>query len=289
MILVTGATGNLGKSTIDFLLEKGIPSNSIAAMVRDETRKDDVLEKGISIRIGDYDNYDQLVAAFAGIDKLLLVSGTDIANRGKQHKNVVEAAKVAGVKHIYYTSFERKNETETSPISFIASSHIETEKLIKASELTFTLFRNNLYLDVLPWFFGAHVLQTGVFLPAGDTRVALTLRRDMAEAIANVLTSNGHENMEYALSNTENVTMGEIARELGGIVGKEVPYISPTNNVYVETLTKENVPAEFVKMFAGFAEAIKQGEFEVHTNDLAKLLGRKPTTVKQYLKMVYAS
>jgi NAD(P)H dehydrogenase (quinone) len=289
MILVTGATGNIGKSTIDFLLKKGISSTNIVAMVRDEEKAVDLKSKGVVVRIGDYDNYNQLVTAFAGIEKLLLVSGSDIANRAKQHENAVKAAKEAGVKHILYTSFERKNETETSPISFVAGSHIATENLIKESGLTYTLFRNNLYLDVLPWFFGEKVLETGVFLPAGETKAALTLRDDMAEATANVLTSEGHENKEYALSNTENLNIGEVAKSLSEIVGKEVPYRSPTKEIFIETLTNANVPAEFVGMFAGFAEAIKQGEFEINTNDLENLLGRRPTTAKQYLKMVYAS
>jgi NAD(P)H dehydrogenase (quinone) len=289
MILVTGATGNFGKSTIDFLLKKGISSTNIVAMVRDEEKAVDLKSKGVVVRIGDYDNYNQLVTAFAGIEKLLLVSGSDIANRAKQHENAVKAAKEAGVKHILYTSFERKNETETSPISFVAGSHIATENLIKESGLTYTLFRNNLYLDVLPWFFGEKVLETGVFLPAGETKAALTLRDDMAEATANVLTSEGHENKEYALSNTENLNIGEVAKSLSEIVGKEVPYRSPTKEIFIETLTNANVPAEFVGMFAGFAEAIKQGEFEINTNDLENLLGRRPTTAKQYLKMVYAS
>lgn len=289
MILVTGATGNLGKSTIDFLLKKGFSSTDIVALVRDEEKAADLKSKGITLRIGDYDQYNQLVKAFAGVDKLLLVSGSDIANRAKQQENAVKAAKEAGVKHILYTSFERKNETETSPISFVASSHISTEHLIRKSGMAYTIFRNNLYMDVLPWFFGENVIETGVFLPAGDTKAALTLRDDMAEAVANVLMAEGHANKEYSFSNTENVSIGEVAKALSEVVGKEIPYVSPSTEVYVETLTNANVPAEFVGMFAGFSEAIKQGEFEVESSDFENILGRKPTSVKQYLSMVYGS
>jgi NAD(P)H dehydrogenase (quinone) len=289
MILVTGATGNFGKSTIDFLLNKGISSTKIMALVRDEEKALDLKSKGVALRIGDYDHYDQLVAAFNGIEKLLLVSGSDIVNRAKQHENVVNAAKEAGVKHILYTSFERKNETETSPISFVAASHMATENMIKKSGMTYTIFRNNLYLDVLPWFFGENVIETGVFLPAGQTKSAMALRDDMAEATANVLISEGHENKEYAFSNIENVSIADVARSLSEITGKDIPYICPTNELYVETLTKANVPGEFVGMFAGFSEAIKQGEFEVEKTDLETLLGRKPTTARQYLAVVYGS
>src|SRR5690606_12263053 len=108
-------------------LNKGIAANTISALVRDEAKASDLKQKGLNLKIGDYDNYDSLLAAFQGIDKLLLVSGTDLANRSKQQLNAVKAAKEAGVKHILYTSFERKNETENSPIAFLAQSHIDTD------------------------------------------------------------------------------------------------------------------------------------------------------------------
>jgi NAD(P)H dehydrogenase (quinone) len=113
MILVTGATGHFGKSTIDFLLKKGISSTNIVALVRDEEKAADLKNKGVVLRIGDYDNYTSLVNAFKGVEKLLFVSGSDIFKRGAQHQNVVTAAKEAGVQHIVYTSFQGKNETES--------------------------------------------------------------------------------------------------------------------------------------------------------------------------------
>lgn len=289
MILVTGATGHFGKAIIDFLIKKGIPANNISALVRDATKAQDLKTKGINLKIGDYDNYASLLEAFKSVDKLLLVSGTDVVNRGKQHVNAVNAAKEAGVKHIIYTSFERKNETEASPIALLAKSHIDTENHIKASGMAFTILRNNLYLDALPMFFGEQVLETGIFLPAGDTKSAFALRKDLAEAAANILTSQGHENKEYALSNTENISLQEIAQDLTAIAGKQINYVSPPQDVYVETLTKAKVPAEYIGMFAGFAEAIRQGEFSAEKTDLENLLGRKPTTAKAFLKEVYAT
>ncbi|MEQ9092397.1 MAG: SDR family oxidoreductase [Balneola sp.] len=289
MILITGATGNYGKSTIDFLLRKGVSSTNIVALVRDEEKAADLKSKGVEVRVGDYNNYEQLVIALKGIDKLLLISGSDLVKRDQQHQNVVNAANEAGVKHIVYTSFERKNETETSPIAFVAASHIATENWIKSSGMHYTILRNNLYMDLLPWFFGEKVMETGVFLPAGDTKAAFALRDDMAEATANVLITEGHENKVYNFSNSENVSIGEMATLLGGIVGKEIPYTSPSSEVFVETLTNAKVPADFVGMFAGFSAAIQQGEFTVANSDLENILGRKPTTTKQFLSMVYAS
>ena len=119
MILITGATGNFGNVTIDFLLEKGARLGTIAALVSHRKKAADLLLKGIIVRIGDYDNYASLLEAFKGVHKLLLVSGTDLENRGKQHENATKAAKEAGVKYILYTSYERKNETEYSPVAFL--------------------------------------------------------------------------------------------------------------------------------------------------------------------------
>lgn len=287
-ILVTGASGNFGKATIDFLLNKGIDPTNISALVRDESKAVDLATKGINIKIGDYDNYDSLLAAFQGIDKLLLVSGTDLANRSAQQLNVVKAAKEAGVKHILYTSFERKNETETSPIAFLAQSHIDTDNAIKASGMQYTIFRNNLYLDVLPMFLGEQVLETGIYFPAGEGQAAYVSRNDLAEAVAVVLSSEGHENKEYAMNNIEDYSMNDIAETLSTITNKEVPYINPISEEYAETLKSAGVPGEYIGMFVGFAAAIKQGEFNTESTDLEKLLSRKPMTLAEFLKQVYS-
>lgn len=289
MILVTGATGHLGKATIEFLLAKGVAASEISALVRDEAKAQDLKAKGITLKIGDYDNYESLVSAFKGVDKLLLVSGSDVANRAKQQENGVLAAKEAGVKHILYTSFERKNETGTSPVSFLADSHLQTEKIIKASGMDYTIFRNNLYFDALPMFFGENVAESGIFLPAGETKSSFALRKDMAEATANVLIGQGHENKEYSFSNSEKVSVGDIAKSLGEVLGKDISYTSPSSEVYVESLSKAGVPEQYIGVFNGFAEAIKQGEFDITNNDLEKILGRKPATVKSFLTETYAS
>jgi len=289
MILVTGATGNLGKATIEFLLEKGVQASEISALVRDESKAQDLKAKGITLKIGDYDNYESLVSAFKGVDKLLLVSGSDVANRAKQQENGVLAAKEAGVKHILYTSFERKNETGTSPVSFLADSHLQTEKIIKASGMDYTIFRNNLYFDALPMFFGENVAENGIILPAGETKSSFALRKDMAEATANVLIGQGHENKEYSFSNSEKVSVGDIAKSLGEVLGKDISYTSPSSEVYVEALSKAGVPEQYIGVFNGFAEAIKQGEFDITNNDLEKILGRKPATVKSFLTETYAN
>ncbi len=287
MILITGAKGHLGTATIDFLLKKGTPAKDIAALVRDEAKAGDLKAKGITILIGDYNKYDSLLEAFKGVDKLLFVSGNDVVNRGPQQDNVVKAATEAGVGHVIYTSFIRKNETETSPIYIVAKSHLSTEKALKESGLTYTILRNNIYADYIPMFIGQNVTETGIFFPAGDSPVAFTLRNDMAEAAANILTSEGHENKDYALSNTEAVTFHDIAQFIGEAVGKEIVYVSPDPAAFVEVLTNAGLPTELIGVSAGFAEGFKQGEFSSTETDLDKLLGRKPGSVKDFLVGVY--
>jgi NAD(P)H dehydrogenase (quinone) len=283
MILITGSTGHLGKATIDFLLKK-IPADKIAALARDEKKAADLKAKGLDVRIGDYSNYSSLVAAFKEVDKLFFVSGNDVAVRQKQHETVVKAAKEAEVKHIIYTSFARRNESGTNPLGVVATSHIETDKLIKASGIPYTIMLNSLYADVLPMFFGDKVLETGIFLPAGDGKVPYTTRLDIAEAAANLLTTEGHENKEYIIANTENYSLQDAAGILSELSGQSVSYTSPTAEVYTDTLSKAGVPVEYIGMFASFSEAIKQGEFKTSTTDLEKLLGRKPVTLKNYFK-----
>jgi NAD(P)H dehydrogenase (quinone) len=289
MILVTGATGHFGKTSIDFLIKKGVPASSIAALVRDETKAADLKAKGVELRKGDYEDYDSLVKAFTGIEKLLLVSSSDISNRTGQQANAVKAAKEAGVKYILYTSFVRKDETDASPIAWVAQSHINTEKLIRESGMAYTIFRNNLYLDFVPVFIGEKVLETGIFWPAGHTAGAYALREEMAEAAVNVLTSTGHENKEYNISNTGAWTFQQVADTISQVSGKNISYTSPARETYKSVLTQAGVPELYVNMFAGFAEAIRIGEFDSATGtDLEKLLGRKPVSLESYLSTVYS-
>lgn len=285
-ILITGATGQFGAATINFLLKK-MPADNLVALVRDENKANELKAKGVAIKIGNYDDYASLVAAMKGIEKVLLISGNDIANRQKQHENVINAAKEAGVKHVVYTSFMRKNETKTSPLGMVAKSHIETDKFLINSGLAYTIMLNNLYADILPMFFGPQVLEAGIFLPTEDGLAAYATRSDMAEAAANILLVTGHENKKYFIANCENYSMDDAAEILSEIKGEEVEYASPTNKDYVETLVKAGFPQQMANSLVGFCEAIKQGEFATENTDLETLLGRKPTSLKDYFISVY--
>ena len=290
MILVTGATGHFGESTIDFLLKKGISSTNIVALVRDEEKAADLKNKEVALRIGDYDNYTSLVNAFKGVEKLLFVSGSDIFKRGTQHQNVVTAAKEAGVQHIVYTSFLGKNETESSPLWLVAQSHLQTEALLKESGMNYTILKNTLYMDFVPAFLGEKVLETGViYLPAGNGKVGAVLRSEMAETTANILTGSNHIGKIYRFTNHEAFSYQEVAQHLSETTGKTINYISPTADEYAHTLKEHGVPDDFIGLFSSFAVAQANGELEIVGSDLEQLLGRKPTSVKTFLNQVYSS
>jgi len=286
-MLITGSTGHFGGAVIEFLLQK-TDAGSIAALARNESKAEELKDKGIDVRIGDYDDYNSLVKALEGIEKLLFVSGSDVFNREQQHKNMVNAAKEAGVQHIIYTSFERKTESGDGPLGIVAKAHIETDRHIKDSGLTYTILRNNLYADGLPMFFGENVLENGIYLPAGDGKGAFAVRREMAEVAANVVAGEGHENKEYNVSNTRNYSMNDLASILSDISGREVKYNSPSVDEYKTTTNKAGVPDEAVKFTVMFCEAIKQGEFETSHSDMSTLLGRKPMSMKEFFQATYS-
>ena len=288
-ILVTGATGQLGSDVIDFLIEQTEPSR-VAALYRNEEKTQALRDKGVDLRKGDYDDYDSLLKAFEGVDKLYFVSGSDIAHRVPQHENVVKAAKEAGVSHVVYTSFQRQNETESSPIAAVAEAHLKTEKWLKDSGIPYTILKHTVYMDVLPMFLGEDVIDRGVvYQPAGEGKAAFLLRHDMARVGAAVLTNAGHENKEYEIAADQAYSYGDIAAILSDIAGKKVQYVSPSKDEFTNTLSEQGVPQEAIGLSAGFAEAIKQGEMARTSSAVEAITGRQPTTLPGYLKSVYGS
>ena len=290
-ILVTGATGHLGKAVTESLLSKTNAAN-INILVRDAEKAADFKAKGVNVKVGDYSDYQSLLAAFKGIDKLYLVSGNDIANRDGQQINVINAAKEAGVKQIVYTSFQRKNETASSPISFVAASHLSTEQALKASGLTYTILQHGLYADMIPIFAGQQLLENHtIYLPAGNGKTAYSLRTDQAEAGAVVLLdeTGKYDNKSIELAGSEALSWGQIADIIAKITGKPIVYVSPSVEDFTAALTKAGVPAEYVGLFAGFSKAAEEGEFENVNNELETIIGKKPVTVKAYLQAVYGN
>jgi NAD(P)H dehydrogenase (quinone) len=285
MILVTGASGHLGQSVIA-QLQKQYPNNSIAALVRSEEKGAALKGQGIQIRIGDYHDSTALQTALKGIEKVILISSSDFNNRLQQHKNVVDAAARNGVQHIYYTGVAM-NDIHTSPLKPFLEDHFQTEAYIKESRLTYTFLQHSLYAEVVPMFIGEQALQTGVFFPAGDGEVAFATRADLAEAIALVVSSQGHDNKTYQMTNTETYSFAKVAEYLTEINQSEVAYSSPEPEVFAETLRGYQVPEHIIGMSLGFAAGIKNNDFNQPSNQLAKILGRTPTSLKSFLAQVY--
>jgi len=220
-----------------------------------------------------------------------MVSGNDdMANRHKQHANVINAAKEAGVKHIVYTSYQRKNETETSPIAMVGSSHLYTEEMLKASGLTYTILQHGIYADLIPAFTGEQLLETKtIYLPAGDGKTAYALRADQAEAGANVLLdeTGQYNNKTIELAGSKAVSWEAVAEIISEVTGQKIVYVAADLTEFTETLTKAGVPAELIGILSGFSQAAKEGEFDNITTNLETLLGHEPVSVAAYLQSVY--
>ncbi|NII27684.1 SDR family oxidoreductase [Pseudoflavitalea sp. X16] len=284
MILVTGATGHLGTATIEHLL-KNTKADKVIALARNEEKATALRDKGVEVRIGDFDDTASLDKAMQGIEKVLLISTID-HNHFQQHKNVVDAARKAGVRHIAYTSISMK-DVNTSSIKDFMESHFRTEDYIRESGLAFTLLRNTLYTDVIPWYVGEHVFERGIYFPAGTGTVPFALRSEMGEAAANVLLQDGHENKTYSITGNNLYSFGDIASELSTLSGKTVAYTEANATDYVNQLKQFGVPESFVFLLGGFGADIKDKQFEIVSNDLENLLGRKPASLKEGLKAIY--
>lgn len=285
MILATGATGQLGKGIVQFLEQKNKLSE-VAVLVRDAAKANDLKAKGVSIRVGDYHQPELLEDALKGIDTVVLISSNDFNDRIGQHKNVVDAAVKNGVKHILYTGVSM-NAIETSPLKPFLGDHYETEAYIKASGIPYTFLQHSLYADVLPMFIGPNPVDTGVFFAAGKGKVTFADRLDLAEAIANLLTTEGHGNTTYRMTNIEAYSFQDVATYLSELSGKEVSYVSPTEKDFQEALEGMGLPAPIVQMSLGFAAGIKNNDFDTPFSDLETILGRKPIDLKTYLQKTY--
>lgn len=287
MILITGATGHLGKATINSLLNKGVPANEITALVRDENKAVEFKEKGVRIKIGTYNDYESLNNALQGVDKLMLISSNEMVDRLVQHKNVINAAKENGVKHIVYTGIDIENFEQTV-IPYVSQIHKDTaDYLNKETGIPYTLLNDTLYADMIALYAGENVLESGIFFPAGDGKSPFVARTEMGEAAAVVLTTSGHEYKEYAITANTAYSFEEIAGMLSEIAGKEVKYHKPDLTTYIEELVKAGVPKESASFLAGFGTAIANGEFDTHRSDLEMLLGRKPMELREFLYVTY--
>lgn len=274
MIVVTGATGKLGRHVIHELLKK-VPATQIIAAVRSIEKASDLATLGIQVRHADYAQPATLATAFAGAEKVLLISSTDLGQRLPQHQAVLDAAVAAHVKLFAYTSLLR---ADTSKLS-LASEHLATENSIRQSGLPFVLLRNGWYLENHTEAL-APAVQHGVILgAAADGRFSSAARLDYAAAAAAVLTSPSHENKVYELGGDHSYNLSELAAEAASVAHTPVAYRNLPASEYQAALVGFGLPAPIAAMLADSDAGAALGELETNATDLHHLIGRPTTTL----------
>ncbi len=279
--LVTGATGKLGSKVVETLL-KTVPASDLVVSVRNPEKAESFKARGVEVRQGDFDQPETLDTAFAGIDRLLMIS-TDGENetRIRQHKTAVDAAKRAGVTFIAYTSIANAQEST----NFLAPTHKATEQMIIEAGIPYSFLRNNWYLEnEIPSIQGAQAGAPWV-TSAGNGKVGWALQQDYAEAAATVLSGIGHDNTIYELSG-KLVTQDEIAAAVGAVIGKEVAVQHVEDATYAETMKSAGLPEFLIPMLVNIQKDIREGTLEVESNDFEKLLGRPATPLKDGLAQI---
>lgn len=284
-ILVTGATGNIGRLTLQHLLKR-LPASNLVGLARDPVHAADLAAKGIEIRRGDYFDYNGLVRSFEGVEKLMLVSATAFTDRNRQHENVINAAHAAGVKHIVFMPIIHKFGS-TFTLAGVTEEDRFVEEKLKTSNLAYTLVAHPPFLESIPFYIGDNALQIGVHALAGPGKAAFASRDDLAEAHAIVLSEPGHEGKAHALHGTPAVSFADIAQTLSDISGKPVSFIPHSDQGYVTHLMTAGLPEPAADFALAWARGIIAGEWEGNSGDLEKLLGRKPVTAAEFLRANY--
>lgn len=266
---VTGATGQLGRLVVESLKSK-VSAETIVALVRNPEKAADL---GIEARTFDYTQAENLVASLKGIDKLLLISGNEVGQRLPQHLAVIDAAKQAGVKQLFYTSILH---ADSSPLG-LATEHLATEVAIKESGLTYTILRNGWYTENYTGS-AKGAVGAGAFIGnAGDGKIASAARVDYAEAAAVVLAGEGHEGKTYELAGEEAYTLTELAAEISKQSGKTIPYNNLTEAEYAGILKSFGLPDGLAEMLANSDTGASKGGLFDDSKVLSELIGR-PTT-----------
>ncbi|WP_155059877.1 NAD(P)H-binding protein [Streptomyces blattellae] len=270
-IVVTGATGHLGRHVVEQLLEK-VPADQITAVARTPEKAADFAARGVRIAVADYNAPETFDGLFAAGDRVLLISGTEIdKGRVAQHQVVIDAAKAAGAAFLAYTS------APGSLTAALADDHRATEEALIASGLPYALLRNSWYHENYTENLAPVLENNAVLAAAGEGRVASASRADYAAAAVAVLTGEGHENKTYELGGDAAWSFAEYAAELSRLSGKEIAYNSVPAETLVGILTGAGLPEMFATIMAEVDQAIEKGELGLVTGDLSRLAGR-PTT-----------
>ncbi|MGG6102279.1 SDR family oxidoreductase [Pantoea allii] len=275
MIAVTGATGQLGRLVIEALRKK-IAADHIVATVRSPAKAGDLAALGVVVREADYNKPETLAAAFKGVDKVLLISGSEVGQREAQHRAVIDAAKAAGVKFIAYTSLLH---TDTSPLS-LGIEHRATEAMLAASGVPYALLRNGWYTENYAASI-APALAHHVFLgAAGEGRISSAARQDYAEAAAEVMVRDDQAGKVYELAGDDSYTLAEFAAEIAAQSGEKVDYVNLPQAEFAAALKAADLPAPLADLLADSDVGVAQGGLFDDSRTLSQLIGR-PTTAYQ--------
>lgn len=272
-IVVTGATGRLGRLVVERLLETGVPAAGIAAVVRDKEKAADLAARGVELRLADYDDPATLNGVFRAGDRVLLVSGNEVGRRVPQHTAVIAAARAAGVAQLAYTGVLGGPEADFE----LAEEHKATERAILDSGLPHTFLRNGWYTENYTEQLGPVLEHGAVVASAGEGRIASASRADYAAAAAAVLTGDGHLGRAYELSGDTAWSLAEYAAEVAKHSGKDIVHRNVPADTHLEILTGAGVPAPFAAILVDVDRAIERGLLARGDGDLARLIGR-PTT-----------
>ena len=279
MIAITGATGQLGQHVIDNLLNT-TPASQLVAVVRNPAKAEALSQQGVGVRQADYGDEAALTKALQGVDKLLIISSSEVGQRAPQHRNIIQAAAAAGVKFIAYTSLLH---ADTSPLG-LADEHIATEKMLADSGIPYALLRNGWYTE--NYLASAPpALEHGVFIgAAGEGKIASATRADYAAAAARVISEEGHAGKVYELAGDNGWTLSELAAELAKQSGKKVVYQNLSQADFAAALKSVGLPAGLADMLADSDVGASKGGLFDDSHTLSKLIGRPTTALADSVK-----
>lgn len=279
MIAITGATGQLGQHVIETLL-KTVPASHIVAIVRNPAKATALSQQGITVRQADYSDEAAFTTALQAIDKLLLISSSEVGQRAPQHRNVINAAKAAHVKFIAYTSLLH---ADTSPLG-LADEHVATEKMLAESGIAYALLRNGWYTENYLASAPA-ALEHGIFIgAAGEGKIASATRADYAAAAAHVISEDGHAGKIYELAGDDGWTLSQLAAELAKQSGKKVVYQNLSETDFAAALKGFGLPAGLADMLADSDTGASKGGLFDDSHTLSKLIGRPTTSLADSVK-----
>jgi len=278
---VTGATGHLGRLAVSELLARGVPATDVVAVVRTPAKAADLAEQGVQVREGDYSRPETLPAALAGVDRLLLVSGSEPGQRVAQHTNVLEAAQAAGVQHVVYTSILRADTTGNP----LAGEHRGTEEVLRASGLSAAVLRNGWYTENYTGQLGQYLERGEVLGAAGSGRVSAAPRADYAAAAVTALLEGAEGVFELGGPAFD---FPELARTVSEVTGQRVVSRDLPPAEYAAALQGAGLDAGTAGFVAALDESIARGELETDSDDLARLLGRPATPLADVVRTARA-